>query len=87
MPEVEGHDKTDDVNNQVADNVVVSAPETGVYENDTSEQNDKEEECIPQHPVQNRRPPNMLHYDSMGHPTEFPPYVSSVKTTNQTFPP
>ena len=75
----------DDVNNQVMDDAAVSVPETGVYENETSVENEKE--SIPQRPVRNRRPPNMLQYDLMGHPTEFPPYVSSVQETNQTFPP
>ena len=86
--EVDGHEETDDVNNQVTDDAVVGVPETGAYENETNaENNEAEEEYTPQRPVRNRRPPNMLHYDLMGHPTEFPPYVSSVQMTNQTFPP
>ena len=83
-----GHDEAGSANNQVTDDVVVEVPETGVYENEiNAENNEAAEGYVRQRPVRNRRPPNMLNYDSMGNPTEFPPYVTSVQATNSTFPP
>lgn len=83
-----GHEGTDSANNQVTHNTAVNVPETGVSENEIIAGNNEEaEEYLPQRPVRNRRPPNMLHYDLIGNPTEYPPYVTSVQATNSRFPP
>jgi hypothetical protein len=52
--EVDGHEETDDIDNQVTDDVVVGIPETGVYENETNAEINEAEENIWQRPVQNR---------------------------------
>ena len=87
--EVEGHDETHDVNNQVTDDVVVSVPETWVYK--------KWDECWK---WQRRRlystAPSAkqtttkyatLRFDGPSYGFSTVLYVSSVQTTNQTFPP
>ncbi|CAB4000587.1 Hypothetical predicted protein [Paramuricea clavata] len=48
---------------------------------DTAENEDPTEEAVLRRSVRTRRPPNMLNYDAMGSPTEFPPYLSSVQMT------
>ena len=66
VEEVDGHEGSDGANNQVTDDSVVEVSETGVYENETNaENNEAAEGYVRQRPVRNRRPPNMLHYDSM----------------------
>ena len=83
-PHAHGATATDDIQPR-QDNPPME-PEVGIeanledvsHEGQRNEEMDVAQEGQPERPVRNRRPPNMMTYDSLGHPSYYAPQVSNV---------